>query len=62
MVSLESVKADLAEAQARILILMQEGDDGKQNFANVEWADEMFDAYEHAQKAIKSLNRASMFE
>ncbi len=61
MVSLESVKADLAEAQGRILILMQEGDSGV-GFANVEWADEMFDAYEHTKKAIQSLNRAGDWE
>lgn len=61
MVSVDSVKNDLAEAGGRILILMQEGDSGK-GFANVEWADEMFDAYEHVKKAIQSLNRAADFE
>lgn len=61
MVSIESVKAELAEAQGRILILMQEGDDGE-GFTNIEWADEMFDAYEHTKKAIKSLERAGDWE
>lgn len=65
MVSAESVKLDLAEAQSRILILMQEGDEGGNslaNFPNVEWANEMFDAYEHIKKAIQSMNRAELYE
>lgn len=61
MASLESVKIDLAEAQGRILVLMQEGDSGE-GFDNVAWSDEMFDAYEHIKKAIRSLDRAADYE
>lgn len=60
MVSIESLKNDLAEAQGTILILMQEGDDGV-GYPNSEWADEMYSAYELVKKAIQSLDRASLF-
>lgn len=60
-VSVEAVIANLAEEQGRILILMQEGD-GQSGFANVDWSDSMFDAYELIKKAIRSLNEASLYE
>lgn len=61
MVSLRSVKDSLGEAGGRILVLMQEGD-SERGFVNTEWADEMFDAFEHVKKAINSLERAEMYE
>lgn len=61
MPSVESVKLALGDAAGTILVLMQEGDSGE-GFANIEWSDEMFDAYEHVKKAIQSINRALDYE
>lgn len=60
MVSVDSVKADLAEASGNILLLMQQMDDGE--FFNIEWSDEMFDAYELVSKAVKCLGNAQQLE
>lgn len=57
MVSVESVVENLAYEMGRILILMQEGDTPN-GFSNVEWADEMYDAYEHVKKATQCIHRA----
>lgn len=61
MASLDYVASQLQDIAGRLLVLMQEGD-SEQGFVNVEWADEMYDAYEHVQKAIKSVNRAASLD
>lgn len=62
MVSLESVRDDLAEGAGRILILMQEGDTEAGFTVNEEWADEMYQAWEHVHWARQALDRAILAE
>lgn len=61
MASLEYVAKDLGDAAGRLLVLMQEGD-SEHGFTNVEWADEMFDAYEHVKKALACVHRAASLD
>lgn len=61
MVSINTVKDDLADSAGRILILMQEGD-SEHGFVSPEWADDMYGAYELVRKAIQSLDQAELHE
>ncbi len=53
MVSSESTKSLIVEAKGNILIMMQDV-----AYVNTEWAEEMYEAWDHLKLAISALERA----
>lgn len=60
MPSINIVRNLVVEAKGQTLILMQEGDMEEGFTVNAQWADEMYQAWDHLKETLTHLDRAEL--